>query len=70
MENVRKDWDIKLVTTERRKNDLVSEPNCYTTKWYSENLLAVEMKKKTTKVVINKPVYLDLSIFKITKIVM
>ena len=70
MENVRKDWDIKLVKTERRKNDLVSEPNCYTTKWYSENLLAVEMKKKQTKVVINKPVYLDLSIFKITKIVM
>ena len=27
MENVRKQRDIKLVTTERRRNYLVSEPN-------------------------------------------
>ena len=30
MENVGKDRDIKLVTTERRRNYLVSEPNYHT----------------------------------------
>ena len=33
MENVRKHRDIKLVTTERRRNYLVSEPNYHTTKF-------------------------------------
>ena len=46
MENVRKHRDIKLVTTDKRRNRLVSEPNYHTTKWFSENLLAIEIKKK------------------------
>ena len=46
MENVRKHGDIKLVTTERRRNYLVSEPNYHTIKLFTENLLAIEMKKK------------------------
>ena len=46
MENVRKHRDIKLVTTNKRRNQLVSEPNYHTTKWFSENLLAIEMNKK------------------------
>ena len=46
-ENVIKHRDIKLVTTEKRKNYLVSEPNYHTAKFYTENLLAIEMKKKT-----------------------
>ena len=58
--------DIKLVTTDKRKNRLVSEPNYHTTKWFSENLLAIEMKK--TKVKMNKPIYLGLSILEISKI--
>ena len=41
-ENVRKDRDIKLVTTERRRNYLVSEPNYHTTKFFTKNLLAIE----------------------------
>ena len=45
MENVRKHRDIKLVTTERRGNYLISEPNYHTTKFLTENLLAIEMKK-------------------------
>ena len=45
MENIRKQRDIKLVTTGKRRNQLVSEPNYYTTKWFSENLLTTEMKK-------------------------
>ena len=58
MENVRKHREIKLVTTERRRNYLVSEPNYHTTKLFKENLLAIEMKK--TEILMNKPVFLDL----------
>ena len=58
MENVRKHRDIKLVTADKRRNRLVSEPNYHTTKWFSEKLLAIEMKK--TKVKMNKPIYLGL----------
>ena len=46
MENVRKHRNIKFVTTERRRNYLVSEPNYHTTKFFKENLLAIEMKKQ------------------------
>ena len=48
MENVRKHRDNKLVTREKRGNYLVSEPNYRTTKFFKENLLAIEMKKKQT----------------------
>ena len=58
MENVRKHRDIKLVTTDKRRNQLVPEPNYHATKWFSENLLAIEMKK--TKAKMNKSVYLGL----------
>ena len=68
MENVRKHRDTKLVTTDKRRNQLVSEPNYYTTKWFSENLLAIAMKK--IKVKMNKPVYLGLSILEISKTLM
>ena len=68
MENIRKYRDIKLVTTDKRRNQLVSEPNYHTTKWFSENLLAIEMKK--AKVKMNKPVYLGLSILEISKTLM
>ena len=46
MENVRKHRDIKLVTTDKRRNQLVSQPNCHTENYFSENLLAIQMKKK------------------------
>ena len=68
MENVRNHRDIKLVTTDKRRNQLVSEPNYHSTKWFSENLLPIEMKK--TKVKMKKPVYLDLSILEISKTLM
>ena len=64
MENVRKHRDIKLVTTEEKRSKLVSEPNYHTTKHFSENLLAIEMKK--AKVKMNKPVYLGMSILDAT----
>ena len=45
IDNVRKHRDLKLVTTERRRNYVESELNYHTTKFFTENLLAVEMKK-------------------------
>ena len=56
MENVRR--HIKLVTTERRRNYLGSEPNYHTTKLFTEDSLAIEMKKKKRKrkILMSKPV--------------
>ena len=68
IKNVRKFRDIKFVTTERRRNYLVSEPNYHTTKIFTKNLFAIEMKK--TQVCMNKPVYLGLSILQLSKISM
>ena len=68
MENLKKHRDIKLVTTDKRKNQLVSEPNYHATKWLSEKLLATEMKK--IKVKMKKAVYLGLSILEISKTLM
>ena len=68
MENVRKHRDNKLVTTDKRRNQLVSEPNYHTTKCFSENLIEIGMKK--TKVKMNKPIYLGLSTLDLSKIVM
>ena len=45
MENTRKHRDIKLVATEKRRNQLVSDPNYHATNFFTENLLALEMKK-------------------------
>ena len=45
IENVRKYRDIKVVTTGRRRNYLVSEPNYHNKKYFKENVLAIEMKK-------------------------
>ena len=53
MGNVRKHRDIKLVTAKRRRNYLASEPNYHTTKFLTENLLAIEIKKKRRYLRIN-----------------
>ena len=68
MENVRRHRDIKLVTRDKRRNQLGSEPNYHITKYLSENLMAIEMKK--TKVKMNKPVYLGMSILDSRKTLM
>ena len=49
MENVPKQRCINLTTAEKRKNYLLSEPNHHTTKFVTENLLAMEMKKLKNK---------------------
>ena len=45
MENVRKHRDVKLIIPERRRKYLVSESNYHTIKFFTENLLAIKMKK-------------------------
>ena len=49
IENVRKHRDTKLAATDKRRNQLASEPNYRTTKYFSENLIAIEMKKTKVK---------------------
>ena len=68
IENVRKHRNIKLVTTKRRRNYLVSEPNFHITKFFIEELLAIEMKK--AEILMNKPVCSGLSILELSKILM
>ena len=68
MENVRKHSAIKLVKKDKRRNQLASEPNYHTPKYFSENVMATEMKK--TKVKMNKPIYLGMSILDISKTLM
>ena len=68
MENIRKHRDVKLVTTDKRRNKLVSEPNYHTMNYISEYLSIIKMNK--TKVKMNKPIYLGLSISEISKLLM
>ena len=71
MENVRRHRSTKLVTTERRRNYLLSEANDHTKNFLTKNLLAIlaiEMRK--TQILMNKPVYLGLSILDLSKTVM
>ena len=68
MENVPNHRDIKLVTKNQKRNKLLSEPNYHTSKHFSEDLMAIEMRK--TKVVMSKPVYLGQAILDISKTLM
>ena len=68
MENIRKHQNIKLVTMDKKRSKLVSEPNYHTINLISEYLSIMEMKK--TKIKMNKPIYLGLSILEISKILM
>ena len=68
MENVRKHRDIKLVTKDEKRSKLVSEPNYHMMNYISEDLSIIEMKR--TKVKMNKPIYLGLSILEISKLLM
>ena len=67
-ENVRNHEDIKLVTTNERRNKSVSEINYHTTKHFSENVWAIKMRN--TKIKMDKPAYLGQAILDICKILM
>ena len=68
MENVRNHRHIKLVTTDKRRSILASEPNYHSTKYISNNLLIMEMKKVEVKM--NKLIYLGQAILDISKTLM
>ena len=68
MENVRNLIDIKIVTTDKRRSILASEPNYHSTKYISKDLLIMEMKKVEVKM--NKPIYLGQAILDISKTLM
>ena len=67
MENARNHRDVKLVTSEKRRKRLVSEPNYHSYKKFSDHLMAIEMK--ITRVKMKKPLYLGISVLDISKIV-
>ena len=68
MENVRHHRDIKLVTSDKRRSILVSEPNYHSSKCILKDLMIIEMRKVEVKV--NKPIYLSQSILDISKTLM
>ena len=68
MENIQKHGDLNLVTTQEKRNYLVSEPNYHTTNIFLENSLTIKIKK--TWIHTNKPVHLGLSISGISKTIM
>ena len=68
MENVRNHRDVKLITSDKRRKRLVSEPKYHSHKTFSDHLMAIEMKK--TRVKMNKPLYLGMSILDISKTLM
>ena len=68
MENVRNHRDIRVVTTDKRRSILASEPNYHSTKYISKDLLIMEMKKVEVKM--NKPIYLGQAILDISKTLM
>ena len=67
MEKVRKHRDFKLVTSDKKGRILGSEPN-YHTKYISEYLMIIEMKKVIVNM--NKPIYLGQAILDISKTLM
>ena len=54
--------------TKRERNYLASKLNYHTAKRFARHLLAIEMKK--AEILVNKPVYLGLSILELSKILM
>ena len=68
IENVRDHRDIKVVTTDKRRSTLASEPNYHSTKCILKELVIMEMKRREVKM--NKPIYLDQAILDISKTLM
>ena len=68
MENIRNRVDIKLITNEKEAKKLISKPNFEHRTIFTENLIAVHMKK--TKVYYNKPIYLGLCVLDLSKTLM
>ena len=68
VENVRKHRDIGIVRSNRKRSLYASEPNYHSTKYVSDDLLIMEMKKR--EVYMNKLVYLGQAILDYSKMLM
>ena len=68
METIRTHRDIQLVTSDKRRKILILEPNYNLFKKFSDNLMAIEMKK--TRIKMTEPLYLSMSILDISKTLM
>jgi hypothetical protein len=68
MENVKNRVDIRLVNDEKKWNKLAKKHNFKSATIFSENLVAVHMKRTSIK--LNKPIYLGMSILDISKTLM
>ena len=68
MENIRNRVDVKLVNDKKRAEKLSAKPNYKHCNKFSENLVAIHMKK--TKLDFDKPVYLGMCILDLSKTLM
>ena len=68
MENIRNRVDIKLVNNKKRAEKLSAKPNYKHCNIFSEDLVAIHMKK--TKLDFDKPVYLGMCILDLSKTLM
>ena len=68
IENIRNRVDIRFVNNQKRWNKLVQKHNFKSATIFSENLVAVHMKRTSVK--LNKPIYLGMSILDISKTLM
>ena len=68
MENIRRRMEIRLISNENEAKKLISKPNFEHRTIFSDNLIAVHMKK--TKMYYNKPIYLGMCILDISKTLM
>jgi len=69
MENMRNHIDVKLLTKwdgQYGAEALIAKPNFHSQSVFSENLVAVELRKKEVK--FNKPIYVGMCIFDLSKI--
>ena len=60
MKNIQTHKDIRLALTEKRRKHVMSESNYHITKFFTENLLIIEMKN--FQILMNKLVYWGLLI--------
>ena len=68
MGNVTNRRDVKLIVTEKRRKKLVSQPNYDSWKVFSENLMAIEMRK--TEILMDEPIAVGQAILDISKTLM
>ena len=68
MENIRKRIDVRLVKNKKAAQKLIRKPNFDHFTIFSEDLIAIHMKK--IKITFNKPVYVGFSILDLSKTIM